>query len=57
MCALYVHDGACNACSRACKTETPFLSGLPVDDDDSDDDRYHVHRKHVFNEAIECEGE
>lgn len=33
------------------------MSGLLVDDDDNDDDRYHVHRKHAFNEAIECEGQ
>jgi len=36
------------------------LSLVLVDDDDDrgdDDDRYHVHRKHAFNEAIECKGE
>lgn len=55
--ALYVRGGVMR-CSRACKTETPFLSDLLVDDDDNDDnDRYHMHRKQAFNEAIECEGE
>lgn len=43
---LYFFSGAFNAHSRACKTETLFLSALLVDDDD--DDRYHVHRKHAF---------
>lgn len=48
-CAFFprVCDGAFNTRSRACKTETPFLSVL-LDDDDDDDDRCHVYRKHAF---------
>lgn len=46
--------GAFNARSRACKTETLCFSALL--DDDDDNDRYHVHRKHAFK-PIECKGE
>lgn len=44
--------------SRACKTDSLFLSAVLVDDDDDDDDdRCHMHRKRAFNEAIECRGD